>query len=299
MKKFKTITLLLASAFALTGCFGGGSDDGGKNNNTKKSYTLGETFRFDDLDLTFGTDYECVVVKDRYSEHYGAKGIALPVTVKNQGQESNTLNPFFFSIYGTKGTTISSLWTVYDDAIENASRLLPGYSYTKNLYFVYDGDGTYKIEFSTFKDKVTLDFTIHYVDPVQEPEPELDKPFVFDNLELTFSSSYTFVVYESSLYSTKTDVVKMPVTVKNVGSTANHLASLDVNVYGPNGNEVNDMCTYYMDDDAVEYGGNLQPGSSYVKSMYFEYTTDGEYKIEFGMLQPEKTLKFNIKKLTK
>lgn len=302
MKQLKSLILLLTSTFALSGCFdggssqGGGSEGGGGNVPTKTSFTLGETFRFDDLDLTFSKEYKSLILKNTLSEHNGAKVIGLPVTIKNQKSEKHSLNMFFYDIYGSKGSKVDKAGAFYDDDVDFAGNLLPGASYTKGMYFLYDGDGTYNIFFETPKQKITLTFDIKYVEPAPEPTPELDKAFVYENMELTFSSNYSIVVYQPTQYSTKREVVKMPVTVKNNGTKANHLDYLDMNTFGPNGVEVSDMNIYYMDDDAVEFAGDLQPGSSYTKSMYFEYVGDGQYQIDFGTFEVEKSLKFNIQK---
>ena len=302
MNKIKTFILLLASTFALSGCFDGGSSHGGSDEGgggnvpSKTTFTLGETFRFDDLDLTFSTEYSCLKIKNSYSDYNGSRVIGLPVTVKNQGSEKNSLNPFLYTQYGSKGTRLNTVGSYFDDDVDWAGDLLPGASYTKSMYFLYDGDGEYKVFFETFKQELTLSFNVTYVEPAPEPEPELDKAFTYEDMELTFSSNYSIVVYQPSQYSNKREVVKMPVTVKNNGTKANHLDYLDMNTFGPNGIEISDMNTYYMDDDAVEFAGNLQPGSSYTKSMYFEYVGDGEYQIDFGTFEVEKSLKFNIQK---
>ena len=302
MKHIKTLLLLLASTFALSGCFdggssqGGGGEGGGGNVPSKTSFTLGETFRFDDLDLTFSTEYFCTKIKDSYSEYNGSKVIGVPVTVKNQGSDRNHLNPFLYDQYGTKGTRLNLIGAYFDDDIEWAGDLLPGSSYTKPMHFLYDGDGEYKVFFETSKQKITLSFNVTYIEPIPEPEPELDKAFTYEDMELTFSSYYSIVVYQPSLYSNKREVVKMPVTVKNNGTKANHLDYLDMKTFGPSGVQITDMNSYYYDQDAVEFAGDLQPGASYTKSMYFEYIGDGQYQIDFGTFETEKSLKFNIQK---
>lgn len=302
MNKLKTFILLLASTFALSGCFDGGSshgesgEGGGGNVPTKTTFTLGETFRFDDLDLTFSTEYVSTTIKNQFAEKNGAKVIGVPVTVKNQKNERHSLNMFFYDQYGTKGTRLDRIGSYFDDDIDYAGDILPGSSYTKSMYFLYDGNGEYKVFFETSKQKITLAFNVTYVEPAPEPEPELDKAFTYENMELTFSSDYSIIVYQPSQYSNKREVVKMPVTVKNNGTKANHLDYLDMNTFGPNGVEISDMNSYYYDQDAVEFAGDLQPGASYTKSMYFEYVGDGDYQIDFGTFEVEKSLKFSIKK---
>ena len=307
MNKLKTLILLLASTFALCGCFdggssqGGGSEGGGGNVPTKTSFTLGETFRFDDLDLTFTSDFLYTKVDNQFSEHYNKKVLGIPVKMTNKKSSAHSLNIFYYECYGPKGTKLNNPSAYFDEAtsVDWGGDLLSGATATRYMYCLYDGDGSYNVLFNNFKTKITVSFNVTYVEPTPEPEPELDKAFVYDGLEMTFSSSYEIVIYQPSQYSNKREVVKMPVTVKNVGTKANSLGNLDVNIFDPSGVETSDMCPYYMDVDAVEFAGSLQPGSSYTKSMYFEYQGDGEYRIEFGLLEAEKVLKFNIQKTSK
>lgn len=82
--------------------------------------------------------------------------------------------------------------------------------------------------------------------------------------------------------------------MKNIGSDSNYLSSSDITIYSPNGVEVDNMCSYFANDDSVESAGSLLPNSSYTKSMYFKYVGNGEYKICFGTFEVEKTLKLNF-----
>ena len=302
MKTLKTIILALTSAFILSGCFDGGSSHGGSGTGggstpSKTTFTLGETFRFDDLDLTFSPDIVYTRLQNTVTDIANHKMMILPFTITNKKSEPHDLNMFYYECYGPSGVEVKNLSAYYYDdpsSSDFGGKIVSGLTATRNLYFLYDGDGSYSIRFDDYSTRITLKFNVIYVD--SEQTPELDKPFSYNNLELTFSSDYSIVVYQASEYSIKRNVVKMPVTVKNIGYKANSLGMFDMQIYGPSGSSVIDMNTYYSDVDAVEYAEDLQPGSSYTKSMYFEYGGDGQYKIDFGTFSVLKSLKFNIQK---
>ena len=117
---------------------------------TKKSYSYNETFEFDDLEITIGSNYTFTTVDNKYSEHYQKTIVKLPITIKNIKDETHSLNLFYYNIFGSNGTEVDSLWTWFDDSVESAGELRSGASYTKYLYFEYDGNGTYSIEFDDF-----------------------------------------------------------------------------------------------------------------------------------------------------
>ena len=305
MKKVKTLLLLVASAFALTGCFGGGdssgggSQSGGGSTPTKTTFGLGEKFTFDKLDLTFKSDIVYSVVDSMFSDNDGKTAFGIPVTMTNHKDEPHSLNMFYYDCYSPKGSKIDNASAYFDNSMDWGGNILPGATATRYLYFYYDGAGEYTVALDNFSQKIYVKFNLNYIvpDPIIEEDPELDKVFVFENMELTFSSDYSIIICENSFMTPPSkEVVKMPVTVKNIGKSSTSLSFLDVNVFGPSGTQISDMCSYYYDTDSVESGGSLQPGASYTKSFYFDYVGDGEYKIEFGAIKVEKILKFTIQK---
>lgn len=111
----------------------------------KKSYSFNDTFEFDDLEITIGSNYTFTTVE--YSDYYQKTIVKLPITVKNIKDETHSLNMFYYSIFGSAGTEVTNVWTYFDDSVESAEDLRTNASYTKYLYFIYDGNGTYAIEF--------------------------------------------------------------------------------------------------------------------------------------------------------
>lgn len=127
-------------------------------------YTVNKAFTFDDLEITVGDDILFTTVSNQYSEHNGKSVVKIPVTVKNLKSETHSLNMFFYSVYGANGTEVSNVSTLWitdkEDVLDYAGDLRTGASYTKYIYAIYDGDGTYAIEFNDFSTKITVEVEV-------------------------------------------------------------------------------------------------------------------------------------------
>ncbi len=159
MKKNKLLliaVMFFVSLFVITGC--SSSDD--IDNSKSKIYGLGETFQFDDLEITLGKDIAFTTLDNEFAEEYGKTVIKLPITVKNLKEETHSLNMFYYSVFGADGTQLNSLASYYDDSVDYAGDLRSGASYTKYLYFIYDKDGTYAIEFDDWTTQLTVEFEV-------------------------------------------------------------------------------------------------------------------------------------------
>lgn len=138
------------------------SNDSGNNSKSNKNqiYSLGDTFTFSNLEITLGNDYSFTTVDNEYSDNYGDDVVRLSITVKNLKNETNGLNMFNYKIFGSKGTEVKEMNYYFDDNIDEAGDLRSGASYTKYMYFLYDGDGKYAIEFDNWIKKTTVEFSI-------------------------------------------------------------------------------------------------------------------------------------------
>ena len=132
------------------------NDSNSKNN----KYSLGDTFVFDGLELTFDTEYSFVTVQNRYSEHNGKSVIRLGVNVKNVSYEKNHLNMFSYDFFGSQGTELDGVSSYFDNAIDDAGDLKPGASYKAYFYILYDGDGKYSIDFDNYSQELSVEFNI-------------------------------------------------------------------------------------------------------------------------------------------
>lgn len=177
MKKIKNLliifTLFLSATFIFTGCSSEGNiynssdDKSGNTSNSSddksgnKTIGLSEMFTFDDLEITLGNDISFTKINNRFSDYNGQDVVKIPITVKNISDETHSLNMFYFSIYGANGTQLSTVASYFDDSIDFAGDLRSSAAYTKYLYFLYDGDGTYSVEFDkVWGPKTTVEFTV-------------------------------------------------------------------------------------------------------------------------------------------
>lgn len=127
----------------------------------KEEYTTDKAFEFDNLEITIGSNYEFTTIDNQFSDEYGKDVIKLPITVKNLKDETHSLNMFSYSVFGSQGTELStSISTYFDDGVDEAGDLRPEASHSKYIYFLYDGDGTYTIEFDDWVNKIDINIEI-------------------------------------------------------------------------------------------------------------------------------------------
>ena len=160
LKGLAIIITLVLSVALITGCeIKAGSS--GSSSSAKKAYGLGDTFEFDDLEITLGKDISYTKVDNQFSEQNGKDVIKLPITVKNLKDDTHSLNMFYYKCYGAQGVELDNVSSYFDeDSVDFAGKLKTGASYTKYMYILYDGDGDYSIEFNNYSSKIIVDFSI-------------------------------------------------------------------------------------------------------------------------------------------
>lgn len=121
----------------------------------------------------------------------------------------------------------------------------------------------------------------------------LGDTFVFDGLELTFDSNYSFATIENrySEHNGKS-VIKLGVNVKNVSSQKNYLNMFYYDLFGSQGTELDSITSYF--DDTIDYAGDLKPRASYKSYFYILYDGDGKYSIDFDNYSQEISVEFNV-----
>jgi len=123
--------------------------------------SFGDTFEFDDLEITFTDNVTWHKVDNEFSDNDGAEVFAVPVTIKNTSQETHGLNMFSYKMFGSNGTQINSMGPHFDDDINFMGDMRSGAQISGFMYFLYDGDGDYYIEFSyTSRNKVEVKIPI-------------------------------------------------------------------------------------------------------------------------------------------
>ena len=125
-----------------------------------------------------------------------------------------------------------------------------------------------------------------FVEPFSFPERKVEEDFVLNetsgyyDLEITIGDDITWVKTDQTYFENNLkDFVKLPLTIKNIGRTANNL--LSPRYYGPSGNllcNVNDLSFY----DANDMFALVPPGETFETWFYMEYDGDGEYTVELS-----------------
>lgn len=119
-------------------------------------YSFGDTFTFDNLEITFKDNVEFVKLENQFSEYNGKDVVKIPVTLKNIGKESNGFNQFNCKFFGSTGTETDYVNHYFEDKLSEDLR--PDASKDAFLYLIYDGDGDYVFEFDNYSStaKVSL-----------------------------------------------------------------------------------------------------------------------------------------------
>jgi len=112
--------------------------------------TFGDLIRFNDLEIVFGSGITWTAINNQFSDKNGATVFLVPVTVKNVKGETHGLNMFYYDQYGSKGTRLDGVSAYFDGEITFAGDMRSGATQTSFMAFLYDGDGDYYVEFSTF-----------------------------------------------------------------------------------------------------------------------------------------------------
>lgn len=145
-----------------------GSSDSSKptqSNAVSTSVTLsfGDTVVFDDLEITLGSNISWTKLDNQFSDLDGADVIKIPVTIKNVGDETNSLNMFYCNFYGPDGNALDTMYLYFNDDndVLTAGDMRPGATQQKYFHVLYNGDGNYYLELSQgFGNKIEIKLPI-------------------------------------------------------------------------------------------------------------------------------------------
>lgn len=170
MPKWLVIVIIILGVALIGALFGGNNTSNNTSNKTttkkeeikKDSYEVNKPFEFDELEITIGNEISFTTLDNEFSDLNGSDVVKVPITVKNKKDESHQLNMFYLKTFGTQGTQLDDVSSYFmdQDAIEFAGELMPEASYTKYLYFLYDGNGTYVIKFDNYSKKIEFKLDI-------------------------------------------------------------------------------------------------------------------------------------------
>ena len=167
--------VLAVSVLLLSGCGGGvdngsssgssgsgGSSSGGSSAPAKKGNpTLGDTIKFDDLEIVFDSTYSFVTVDNEWSDYYQKDVVRVGIKVTNLSEEKHSLNPFSWELFGSQGVRLDSAGSSFDDdAMWGSDDMKTSASKQLAFYIPYDGDGTYSIDFGYFSTDISVEFEV-------------------------------------------------------------------------------------------------------------------------------------------
>lgn len=112
-----------------------------------------EKFTFDNLEIAIGSNITFTTYDNDFDKDSGKDIVKVPINVKNTKDEKNHLSMFYFKIRNSKNVILPSKATYFKDSIDYAEDLNKDESYTKYIYFLYDGNGKYTIEFNNGSEK--------------------------------------------------------------------------------------------------------------------------------------------------
>jgi len=118
--------------------------------------TLGSTFEFDDFEITLGDSISWTTLENQFSDMDGSDVFYIPITLTNLSDETQGLNMFSYTLFGSAGTQLDSVSSFFDDDVAWAGDMRPGATLESNLHILYDGDGEYYIEFDNWSESLEV-----------------------------------------------------------------------------------------------------------------------------------------------
>lgn len=145
MKKILFAILLILCGISFSGC--------SKNNDTISTQDTKEKFVFDELEITIGNKITYEILDKDFDKDKGKDVVKVPINVKNLKEAKHHLSMFYYSVKSPKNNKLSSKAESFNDSIDFADDLSYNESYTKYIYFLYDGNGMYTIQFNNGSEK--------------------------------------------------------------------------------------------------------------------------------------------------
>lgn len=140
-----------------------------------KNYYMEETFVFDNLEITLKHNYTFEKLNNIYSIYNGREVIKIPVEIKNLTYKDYSLNLYYYTLYNQIGSPMDEVAAYFDESLYYAKDLKSGMSYTKYLYFIYEGDGSYSVKFKKGKEEANVEFYIRKLKTNDNQEKQEDK----------------------------------------------------------------------------------------------------------------------------
>lgn len=136
-----------------------------KDPNYLSKYSFGDSFDFDSssakVNISIGNNYSFDVIDNHYSEYYKKTVIKIPATIKNIDTKTDILNMYNVQMYNINGNrSPREIYNYFDDGEILYTQMRPGAKVSGYFYILYEGDGTYYIEFSSGNDNIEVELAI-------------------------------------------------------------------------------------------------------------------------------------------
>lgn len=123
-------------------------------------FELGEAFEFDNLEITFGTHIAWDAVENEFSEHNGAAGFRLPITITNLSEVAHGLNMFSYTQFSPIGERLDSISAFFDNDVDWSGDISPNETLETYMHFLFDRNGEYVIEFENSSERIKIVFDV-------------------------------------------------------------------------------------------------------------------------------------------
>ena len=117
------------------------------------------------------------------------------------------------------------------------------------------------------------------VDAADLQNYNVGETFKFQTFEITVGTPSLTKVEDMYSSVVTNDIIKIPITVKNVGKTHGRLFEKYYDVFDYNDNRLKDASFYFK--DTMTIADDIQVDESIDRNLYFEYTGEEHYKIVF------------------
>lgn len=124
---------------------------------------------------------------------------------------------------------------------------------------------------------------------------DIGESFDFMDFEITVGNVDSFVKIDNDLSNDNgKTVAKVPITVKNTGTTSDHLSMFYYKLYGPDGKELASKGEHF--NDSIDYADDLEPNTKYTKYLYIPFSGNGGYVLEFNNFSSKVKIVIGLKK---
>lgn len=118
-----------------------------------QGYSLGDSFEFDGFQVTIGSTYS-------FDSISGTDVVVLPISLKNNSDYAKKFNTFYVNYYNSEGLVTSSRGSFFDDSLEKIGSINSKDTVNTKMYFTYDKDGGYEIEFNKITQQIKVSFVV-------------------------------------------------------------------------------------------------------------------------------------------